>query len=52
MAKLNARILFDIYGPEDALVDVVERREHRPVAVPKSRAAPGRRTSRRTRSKV
>ena len=52
MAKLHARIIFDVYGPEDAPVDVVERRDHRPVAVPKSGAAPRRRTSRRTRSKV
>jgi hypothetical protein len=36
MAKLHERIMFDIYCPEDALVDVVERRDC--PAVPRSRS--------------
>lgn len=46
MAKLHARIIFDVYGPDDAPVDVVERPDHRPVAVPKSLAVARQRRSR------
>ncbi len=45
MAKLHARIIFDIYGPGDALVDVVEREDHRPVAARKAPAVARRRKS-------
>jgi uncharacterized protein DUF4279 len=47
MAKLHARIIFDVYGPDDAPVDVVERHDHRPVAAPKSLAVARPRKSRR-----
>ena len=45
MAKLHARIIFDIYGPDDAPVDVVERQDPRPVTAPKSLAVVRRRKS-------
>lgn len=45
MAKLHARIIFDIYGPGDAPVDVVERHDDRPVGAPKSLAVARRRKS-------
>jgi hypothetical protein len=38
MAKRHARIIFDIHGPGDAPVDVIERHDGRPVGAPKSRA--------------